>query len=142
MKRYLLVVALLIASISYSQKKNKDNWQTLDPNANNVYGVGAEEAYKTLKDKKSKQVIVAVIDGGVDPNHEDLKNVIWTNPGEIPDNGIDDDHNGYVDDVHGWNFLGGKNGEIDHEATELARMYQKQTKKFSKMDTTKLSGND
>ncbi len=137
--KYLLVTALFISSISFAQKKKPDNWQTLDPKADKIYGTGGEEAYKTLKDKKSKTVIVAVIDSGVDPNHEDLKDVIWTNTKEIADNGIDDDRNGYIDDVHGWNFLGGKNGEIDHEATELARIYQKGTRKYSKMDTNKLA---
>jgi len=142
MKQNVLIAALIISTISFAQKKKPDNWQTLDPSVDNVYGTGAEEAYKTLKDKKSKTVIVAVIDGGVDPNHEDLKEVIWTNPKEIADNGIDDDHNGYIDDVHGWNFIGGKNGEIDHEASELARIYQRGNRKFSKLDTTKLTGDD
>ncbi len=142
MKQHLVVAALFITSLSIAQKKSPDNWQTLDPKANSVYGIGAEEAYKTLKDKKSKTVIVAVIDSGVDPNHEDLKDVIWTNTKEIPDNGIDDDHNGYIDDVHGWSFLGGKNGDIDHEATELARIYQRENKKFKNADTTKLTGED
>ncbi len=142
MKKNLLLVALFIASVSFAQKKLPDNWQTLDPTVDKVYGVGSEEALKKLKDKKSKTVIVAVIDSGVDPNHEDLKNVIWTNTAEIPDNGIDDDHNGYVDDVHGWSFLGGKNGDIDHEATELARIYQRGNRKFSKLDTTKLTAEE
>ena len=142
MKKHSFIIALFISALTFAQKKNPDNWQTLDPNANNIYGVGAEEAYKTLKDKKPKTVIVAVIDSGVDPNQEDLKDAIWTNTREIPDNGIDDDHNGYIDDVHGWNFIGGKNGEIDHEATELARIYQRESRKFNKMDTTKLSGED
>ncbi len=142
MKNNLLLIALFVVSVSFGQKKKVENWQTMDPTADNIYGVGAEEALKALKGKKSKTIIVAVIDSGVDPNHEDLKDVIWTNPGEIPDNGIDDDHNGYVDDVHGWSFLGGKNGDIDHEATELARIYQRENRKFSKLDTTKLSADD
>lgn len=142
MKKQFILGLLVITSISFAQKKKPDNWQTLDPTTDKVYGVGAEEAYKTLKDKKSKTVIVAVIDSGVDPKHEDLKDVIWINKGEIPDNGIDDDHNGYIDDVNGWSFLGGKNGDIDHEATELARLYQKQSKYFNKLDTNKLSGKD
>ncbi|HEY0031300.1 MAG TPA: S8 family serine peptidase, partial [Bacteroidia bacterium] len=68
---------------------------------------------------------------GVDPNHEDLKDVIWKNAGEIADNGIDDDKNGYIDDVNGWSFLGGKNGDIADEATELARIVQKGRKKYN-----------
>ncbi len=59
----------------------------------------------------SPDVVVAIIDGGVDPTHEDLAQNLWVNPGEIPGNGIDDDGNGYVDDVHGYNFCA-LNGEI------------------------------
>ncbi|MEI6489750.1 MAG: S8 family serine peptidase [Bacteroidota bacterium] len=142
MRKHLLFVFICVSSVSFAQKKKPDNWQTLNPSTEKVYGVGSEEAYKLLKDKKPKTVVVAVIDSGIDPNHEDLKDAIWTNTAEIPDNEIDDDHNGYIDDVHGWSFLGGKNGDIDHEATELARIYQRQSKKFDKLDTTKLSLND
>ena len=66
-------------------------------------------------------MIVGVVDSGVDINHEDLKSIIWTNPKEIPNNGIDDDKNGYVDDVHGWNFL----GEINQENLEYVRILKK-----------------
>lgn len=61
----------------------------------------------------SNDVIVAVIDTGVDYNHIDLRNNIWINSGEIPGNGIDDDGNGYVDDVYGWNFVGNNNTPMD-----------------------------
>lgn len=139
MKKHLILVGLLsFTSFVFAQKKTPENWQTKDPIADKIYGTGSEEAYKTLGDKKSKKVIVAVIDSGVDIEHEDLKDVIWTNPGEIPDNGIDDDKNGYIDDVHGWSFLGGKNGDINYEATELARIYQKMNKKYAFKDTTNL----
>jgi subtilisin family serine protease len=142
MKNYFFITLLFTTTTLFAQKKAPDNWQLLDPKADKVYGVGAEEAYKTLKNKTPKTIIVAVIDGGTDFNHEDLKDVIWTNPGEIPDNGIDDDHNGYIDDVHGWSFLGGKNGDINYEATELARMYQRGNKKFENADTSKFSGDE
>ena len=71
-----------------------------------------------MKGRKSEKVIVGVIDSGIDINHEDLKSVIWTNPKEIPGNGIDDDKNGYVDDIHGWNFL----GDIAEENLEFVRI--------------------
>src|ERR1035437_878392 len=143
MKKYFIAASLFAVSSVFAQKKKTpDNWQTLDPTADKVYGTGSEEAYKILKDKKHKTIIVAVIDSGTEIDHEDLKEVIWTNPGEIPDNGIDDDHNGYIDDVHGWSFLGGKNGDINYEATELARMYQHMNKKFATADTTKFSAVD
>lgn len=72
-----------------------------------MFGTGAEAAYELLKGKTANEVIVAVIDSGVEVEHEDLKDVLWVNKGEIPSNGIDDDKNGYIDDVHGWSFLGG-----------------------------------
>lgn len=81
-------------------------------------GLNVQGAYDLLKGLKSTPVIVGVIDSGIDINHEDLKNVIWTNPNEIPDNGIDDDNNGYIDDIHGWNFL----GDINHENLEYVRI--------------------
>lgn len=139
MKRNLIIACLFLTTTLFAQKKTPDNWQTLDPKADKVYGVGSEEAYKTLGAKTSKTVIVAVIDCGVDTNHEDLKNVIWTNPGEIPENGIDDDKNGYVDDIHGWSFLGGKNGDIGDEATELARLVRKGNIKYATADESKMT---
>lgn len=143
MKKYFIAASLLSVTTVFAQKnKTPDNWQTLNPATDKVYGTGSEEAYKNLKDKKHKTVIVAVIDSGTEIDHEDLKDVIWTNPGEIADNGIDDDHNGYIDDIHGWSFLGGKNGDINYEATELARMYQRMNKKFATADTTKFDAAD
>ena len=143
MKQLVLLVNIFLTTSVFAQKKIPDNWQTLDPKKDNVYGVGSEEAYKTLGTKTSKIVIVAVIDSGVDPNHEDLKDVIWKNEGEIPNNGIDDDKNGYIDDVNGWSFLGGKNGDINDEASELTRIVQKGKKKYQNLtDESKLSSQE
>ncbi|MDQ3046362.1 MAG: S8 family peptidase [Bacteroidota bacterium] len=142
MKQTFLLIALFTATSLFAQKKQTENWFTLDPVKDKIYGTGADEAYKILKDKQAKPVIVAVIDSGVDPDHEDLKEVIWINALEIPGNDVDDDKNGYVDDVNGWSFLGGKNGDINYEATELARMYQKLNKKYSGLDPSSLSGKD
>jgi subtilisin family serine protease len=142
MKRIPILLSLFISTLTIAQKKAPDNWQTLDPKTDKVYGTAVEEAYKTLNGKTAQTVIVAVIDGGTDVDHEDLKDIIWTNPGEIADNGIDDDKNGYIDDVHGWSFLGGKNGDINYEATELARMYMRMNKKFKNVDPATLSGDD
>jgi subtilisin family serine protease len=85
----------------------KDNWKDYDLVTDTIPGMSINKAYTELiKDKKGKTVIVAVIDSGVDITHEDLDGVLWTNKGEIPNNGKDDDNNGFIDDVHGWNFLG------------------------------------
>ncbi|XZF16500.1 S8 family peptidase [Chitinophagaceae bacterium MMS25-I14] len=131
-----------ILTCTYSTVIAQTGWQLSSPRHNKRYGTATEEAYKLLQGKPSKTVTVAVIDIGTDINHEDLKDVIWTNQGEIPDNGIDDDHNGYVDDVHGWNFLGGAKEDMMYEATEETRMYQRLKKQVSAFDTTHLSAAD
>ena len=113
------------AFFATAQDTAPENWYNLDKDEDKVHGVSAEKAYKELlKDKKSSTVIVAIIDSGVDEEHEDLKDVMWVNEDEIPDNGIDDDKNGYIDDIYGWNFIGGKDGKNVHEDTyELTRLY-------------------
>lgn len=110
-----------------------DRWQLLDYAQDSVYGASVNKAYaELLKGKKPHRVIVAVIDSGVDTAQVDLKGHIWTNPGEIPGNGIDDDHNGYVDDVHGWDFLGGKGDTaIVKESSELDREYYRLKQEFA-----------
>jgi len=86
-------------------------WSHLDLKTDTIPGVSLYKAYKELVKPKSKTVIVAVIDSGIDIDHEDLKDTIWVNADEIPNNGKDDDNNGYIDDVNGWNFLGESNNE-------------------------------
>lgn len=104
---------------------NAHGWQMLDYRNDSVFGAGVNRAYESLlKGKKATPLIVAIIDMGVDTAHEDLAGHIWTNTKEIPGNGIDDDGNGYVDDIHGWNFLGGKGGKnIVIESYESYREY-------------------
>lgn len=88
-------------------ENEKHTWGHLDLVKDTIPGMSVDKAYQEIiKDKKGKTVIVAVIDSGIDIEHEDLDGVVWTNEDEIPGNGIDDDKNGYVDDIHGWNFLG------------------------------------
>lgn len=89
-----------------SENESK-NWMHLDLVKDTVPGMSVNKAYnEIIKSKKGQTVIVAVIDAGIDTNHEDLDDVIWVNKKEIPNNNKDDDKNGYVDDIHGWNFLG------------------------------------
>jgi len=108
------------------------------------YGMETEKAYKKLlKGMKSQTVIVGVIDSGVDIEHEDLEGVIWTNEDEIPNNGIDDDNNGYIDDVHGWNFLGNSNGKNANDAQlEVTRIYARLDKKFAGKEEGDISSAD
>ena len=94
-----------------------ENWFNLSPSMG-VEGVRTEEAYATFGIPLADDIIVAVIDSGVDVNHEDLQGKIWINAGEIANNGLDDDKNGYVDDVFGWNFIGGKAGMATMEKDE------------------------
>lgn len=97
-------------------------WSHLDLVKDTVPGMSVDKAYaELLKGKKGQKVIVGIVDSGVDINHEDLKAVIWTNTKEIPGNGIDDDKNGYIDDIHGWNFL----GDAVHEQLEMTRIVKK-----------------
>jgi cell wall-associated protease len=124
-----LAVASMFFSISATaQKELPKNWHQQDPATTGINGISLQKAYDEIKAKKlkSKRVIVAVIDSGIDTLHEDLKPILWTNPKEIAGNGIDDDKNGYVDDVHGWNFIGGKDGRnLKEESLEAARVYHK-----------------
>jgi len=117
-------------------------WHHLDEQQTRFRGISSQLAYETiLKNKKpQKEVVVAVIDGGVDTNHEDLKDVIWINKDEIPDNNKDDDGNGYVDDMHGWNFIGGADGQnVNHDTFELTRIYRRLSKQFADADTSSLT---
>ncbi len=123
----LAFALMLICFSTFAQKGEvPKNWHQLDPATTGYNGISLQKAYDLIKTKKlkSNRVIVAVIDSGIDTLHEDLKPVLWTNPKEIPGNGIDDDKNGYIDDVHGWNFIGGKDGRnVKEDSYEAARVY-------------------
>ncbi|MES2513348.1 MAG: S8 family serine peptidase [Bacteroidota bacterium] len=125
MKKIVILASLFFALTAQAQKR-PDNWFNLDPTKDNVNGVSTEKTYEELlKGKKSTTIIVGVLDSGVDYNHEDLKDIVWTNPGEIAGNGIDDDKNGYIDDIHGWNFMGNKDGtNVAKDNLELTRVYK------------------
>lgn len=102
------------------------NWQLLDEATDGVPGISAERAQRELLAGKqpARTVLVAVIDGGIDTAHVDLRANLWTNPKEVAGNGRDDDNNGYADDIHGWNFIGGKGGQdVHYDTFEVTRLY-------------------
>ena len=129
------IVATPIQDINATPAKNATlteaqlkQWISADLVADTIPGMSVTKAYnELLKNRKAETVIVGVIDSGVDIEHEDLKNVVWVNPNEIAGNGIDDDNNGYIDDIHGWNFLGemvGANMEYVRYVRALAPKYE------------------
>ncbi|RLD22243.1 MAG: peptidase S8 [Bacteroidetes bacterium] len=142
--RNLTAIFALLFLATGTVAQEDTGWHLKDPGADNVNGTGVEKLYNTtLKGKESQTVIVAIIDSGVDMYHEDLNENIWINEDEIPDNGIDDDQNGYVDDINGWNFIGGADGRnVTNETLEVTRLYGKYSDYFAEKDTEKLSKKD
>ena len=141
MKKIFIVFVLFL--FSYNQlltaQEIPKGWHLLDRTNNGFWGISLNKAYAFLKEsnKKSSRVIVAVIDSGIDTLHEDLKPVLWKNPREIAGNGKDDDKNGYVDDLYGWNFLGGKTGEnVTKDSYEAARVYHRFKQAYDSIDPT------
>lgn len=132
LKFSFLVALNVVTTVVYSQANTEIiNWYN-----GKGPGMETEAAYKLLKGKQSKTVVVAVIDSGIDIEHEDLKGKIWVNSDEIPNNGMDDDKNGYIDDVHGWNFLGNTKGENLNEANlEKTRILRELAKKYATVDS-------
>src|SRR5688572_3116817 len=144
----LLLTAISFSAVSQGNSKKVEvpkNWHHLDKAETGYYGISLDKAYQLVKGKKSKTVVVAVIDSGIDTAHEDLKPVLWRNPKEIPRNGKDDDNNGYTDDVYGWNFIGGKDGRnVKQDSYEGARVYHKLKGKYGDIlpDTSLLTAQE
>lgn len=155
MKKIVLAAVFLAGfSFTYAQdaqvaapdpKENKDlmTWYHKDFATTKVYGVNTDNAYKYLESKglKPKTVVVGVLDSGVQVDHPGLVKNIWSNPNEVPNNGKDDDGNGYIDDVHGWNFIGGKNGDIGVDNMEVTRVVAKYKPVFEGDDSAKNKAN-
>ncbi len=141
---FLLLVLLSTGAIA--QESLPHGWHLLDLKKDGFYGISMDKAYEFVKSKglKSTPVTVGIIDSGIDTTHEDLKDVLWVNTKEIPGNGIDDDHNGYIDDVHGWNFLGSRDGKenVDKDSFEAARLYWKWKSRFDGKSPSEIPARD
>ena len=136
-----LLMPILLFSAPLTGQENLDHWQ--HQGSDKVYPTGIRSAdwYKTATPAKSNKVIVAILDSGIDIYHPDLEYNIWVNPKEIPGNNLDDDHNGYVDDLHGWNFIGGPDGQsVVHESLEVTREYAKEKVIWENVNPEKLKG--
>ncbi|MEG1228961.1 MAG: S8 family peptidase [Flavobacterium sp.] len=120
-KEFIKAPLTVVKKAPVSENELK-RWSHLDLIKDSIPGMSVDRAYaELLKGKKGQKVIVGIVDSGVDIEHEDLQGMIWTNAKEIPGNGIDDDKNGFIDDVHGWNFL----GNAVHENLEMTRIVKK-----------------
>lgn len=134
-------IFIFSASSIFAQAPN--NWFLMETIESGYPGANIQKAYKSFSNQKSPDtVIVAVIDSGTDYIHEDLASVTWVNTKEIAGDGIDNDGNGYIDDIHGWSFLGGKEGDVSKETLEITRVYAALSKKYADTDRASLSKND
>ena len=122
--RQKLLTPSLFVRLRPDRNQPPRNWPYLDPQQDSVAGISLYRAYELLKNRTSTPVVVGVLDSGVDLTHEDLRDVAWVNPNEKPDNNADDDKNGYVDDVNGWNFMGSKDGTTsEYGQPEITQTY-------------------
>jgi len=129
-------IPLKVQKLSDTQLKD---WTNADLVSDTIPGMSVNKAYaEIIKNTKPSPVIVGVVDSGVDIEHEDLEGVIWTNADEIPGNGKDDDNNGYVDDIHGWNFL----GDAVAENMEYTRIYKRLKPKYEGKSESSISTAD
>lgn len=120
-----------------------ETWSHLDITKDSIAGMSLEKTYQFLEGRKSEQVIVGIADSGVDVDHEDLKDVLWINFDELKGNNIDDDNNGYVDDVLGWNFLGNSNGDIvTIDQLEITRIVKRGKAKFGDKIASEIAEED
>lgn len=131
----LTVLILVGIPIQIQAQEIPDGWHLLDKKKDGYPGISLDKAYKLLKDRTPKPVIIAVLDSGLDIEHEDIKNRVWKNEDEVSGNNKDDDGNGFIDDTIGWNFIGNSNGKsLVAETLEMTRIYREYLKRFGDKD--------
>jgi len=141
--KFITVLSICGFTLCGSAFAQQPDWQNKDLEKDTVFGISTEKAYsELLKGKKAKPVIVAVMDSGIDTLQEDLKGALWVNPGEIPGNGKDDDHNGYADDLHGWDFIGGAKGDVNYDNLEITRLIRQQNSFYDSLAYTAVPAQD
>lgn len=142
----LVLVAGFISTDTLAQAngaKPPKNWHHLDEKTDGLRGISTFKAYELLQGRESKEVIVAVIDSGIDWDHEDLGDIMWMNPNEQEGTGRDDDGNGYIDDVRGWNFLGSADGNnVSKETMEVTREFRRLNALYGNRDFMDLNANE
>ena len=154
MNKILIAACFMTGFATFAQKadavpldpmkdKNLMTWYHQDFSSSNTYGVNTQNAYKYLESKglKAKPVIVGVLDSGVEVDHPGLIKNMWKNVNEVPNNGKDDDGNGYIDDIYGWNFSGGKKGDVDIDNMEVTRVVKKFQSIFEGSNSTQNKAN-
>ena len=152
MKNVLIAASAFVATLTCSaqtkqsapSKKDINQWHMLDASADGSLGVSAIRAYEELlKNKPATPVVVAIIDSGTETFHEDLRENIWLNKDEVPGNEKDDDKNGYIDDVHGWSFIGGPGGDVTADNLEFTRIFRAEKARFEKVtDASQVAKSD
>jgi subtilisin family serine protease len=137
-----------INPVTLTAKKGKmseaeiEAWPHADILTDTVPGMSLAQAYKFLEGKKPNTIVVGIIDSGIDVNHEDLKDQVWTNAIDKAGNNMDEDKNGHADDAHGWNFLGGEKGKAAPEQLEVTRLYKKYDAKYAGVDAAAVPAKD
>ena len=140
--RTLVTVCIALTSLLCFGQEPANDWYFNDFDKKRLSGIGMDQALELAKGKQQHEIIVAVIDAGVDIHHPDLRGQLWINEDEIAGNNIDDDGNGYVDDIYGWNFIGGKDTSIGYDNMELTRQYAILKEKYSLTSASSVEDED
>lgn len=137
--RKILLLLFSFPIFLFAQPNIPLDWFHLCPEEDRFRGLSTEKAYELLRGRTSQTIVVAVIDSGIDIDHEDLRENVWVNPGEIAGTGVDNDRNGYVDDLHGWNFIGGPEKDVIYDNLEITRLYRKFRDQYSHLNPLELN---
>ena len=136
--KYLFSLFIIVSITTSAISQSINNlWHHKDLTNDDVPGVSLKQAYEYLEDRPSKKVVVAIIDSGYELDHDAFQTNVWVNKGEVAGNGKDDDNNGYIDDINGWNFIGGAGGNIINETLELTREYRRLKPKYENAKPSK-----